>query len=161
MNNERLYNGLPYIGNKDLYKAVQFAIKMIRSGTPAKIANYRASDYYGIETSEVAHYVGIYANSKGKSKTKKYELKEFWCVEHQFNDDNWGTVRCLICKTEKLHVKPSTKEYDDYSFITLHVWFDSREKALEYIKEQEYWGERKIIEIEGEGWYVGNGKQIE
>jgi hypothetical protein len=45
-----------------------FSINMIRKGTGIGLANYKAAKYYGYETSEVAHYVGIYANNRHKEK---------------------------------------------------------------------------------------------
>ena len=47
-----------YIPDKDLYAAVMFARKMIRQGTPAGLANYKAARYYGVDSSDVAHFVG-------------------------------------------------------------------------------------------------------
>ena len=49
---------MDYISDKDLYKAVMFARKMIRNGTPPGIANARAAQYYKVSTSDVAQYVG-------------------------------------------------------------------------------------------------------
>ena len=43
---------------KHLYPAVMFAKKMIRDGTTAQKAIYRASAYYGVDMSDVASYVG-------------------------------------------------------------------------------------------------------
>jgi hypothetical protein len=59
---------LPYIEDKQLFAAVMFAIKMIGDGVGYGLANYKAANYYGYETSEVAHYVGIYANARHKEK---------------------------------------------------------------------------------------------
>jgi hypothetical protein len=76
MKREKLYNGLPFIKDKEMFKAVQFAISMRRDGTPPAMANYRAANYYGYETNEVAHYTGIYANSRGKTSRKANEKKD-------------------------------------------------------------------------------------
>jgi hypothetical protein len=59
---------LPYIEDKQLFAAVMFAIKMIGDGEGYGLANYKSAKYYGYETSEVAHYVGIYANARHKEK---------------------------------------------------------------------------------------------
>ncbi len=60
---------LPYIPDKRLYAAVQFALKMIREGTPPGLANWKAARYYRIDTSEVAHYTGMVA---GRTKARRY-----------------------------------------------------------------------------------------
>jgi hypothetical protein len=49
---------MDYIPNKTLYKAVMFARKMIREGTPPGLAITRAATYYGVGVSDVAHYTG-------------------------------------------------------------------------------------------------------
>lgn len=60
------YN-MDYIPDKELFKAVMFARKMIREGTPPGIANTRAAGYYGKKVYDVARYVGQTA-SRVKSK---------------------------------------------------------------------------------------------
>lgn len=57
-----------HIGDKDVCRAVYFAISMIRSGEFANIANARAAKYYGVPTSKVAHFVGQHAARIGSSK---------------------------------------------------------------------------------------------
>jgi hypothetical protein len=49
---------MDYIPDKTLFKAVTFALKMMREGTPPAVANTRAARYYGVEVSDVAHYTG-------------------------------------------------------------------------------------------------------
>ena len=49
---------MDYIPDRTLFKAVMFARKMIREGTPAATANYRAANYYKVSVSDVAHYSG-------------------------------------------------------------------------------------------------------
>jgi len=49
---------MDYIADPDLYKAVMFARTMIREGKPPGVAISRAADYYGVETADVARYVG-------------------------------------------------------------------------------------------------------
>jgi len=61
-------HSLPYIDDKQLFKAVMFAITMIQNGEGYALAIYKAAKYYGYETSEVAHYVGKYANARQKEK---------------------------------------------------------------------------------------------
>jgi len=56
MTNDFYY--MDYIPNKTLFKAVMFSRKMIRDGLPAGLANCRAAKYYGVNSSEVARYVG-------------------------------------------------------------------------------------------------------
>lgn len=49
---------MDYIDDKDTYKAVMFACKMIRDGRSANNAIRIASNYYGVDMTGVAHYVG-------------------------------------------------------------------------------------------------------
>jgi recombinational DNA repair protein RecR len=49
---------MDYIPNKDVYKAVMFACKMRREGVSVENAIRRASKYYDVDMSEVAHYMG-------------------------------------------------------------------------------------------------------
>ena len=56
--NKKRKFAMDYIPDKELYKAVMFARKMIRSGTPPSIANARAAQCYNFTTSDVAKYVG-------------------------------------------------------------------------------------------------------
>ena len=55
---------IPFIKDRELYKAVSFAVKMIRQGTNPGVANTRAAEYYGVAVSDVARYVGIHASHK-------------------------------------------------------------------------------------------------
>ena len=53
------YNySMDYIPEKDLYKAVMFARKMRRDGRSAENAIRIASRYYGVDMSDIAHYMG-------------------------------------------------------------------------------------------------------
>ena len=56
------------ISNKQLFKAVVFAITMIRDGTYPSIANSRAAKYYGFSVAEVAKYVGQHSARIASSK---------------------------------------------------------------------------------------------
>jgi hypothetical protein len=49
---------MDYIPDKTLFKAVMFALRMMREGTPPPVANTRAADYYRVGVSDVAHYTG-------------------------------------------------------------------------------------------------------
>jgi hypothetical protein len=53
---------MDFIPDKTVYKAVMFARQMMRNGTLPSIANSRAAKYYGISSSDVAHYTGQNAN---------------------------------------------------------------------------------------------------
>lgn len=46
-----------YIADRNIYKAVCFASKMIRQGRAPQRAIRIAAHYYGVDMSEVAHYV--------------------------------------------------------------------------------------------------------
>jgi hypothetical protein len=49
---------MDYIPDKTVFKAVMFARRMMQKGTPPPIANTKAAKYYGVSSSEVAHYTG-------------------------------------------------------------------------------------------------------
>jgi hypothetical protein len=49
---------MDYIPDRTLFKAVMFALRMMREGTPPAVANTRAAGYYGVGVSDVAHYTG-------------------------------------------------------------------------------------------------------
>jgi hypothetical protein len=49
---------MDYIEDKELYKAVMFARRMIRQGTKPPIANSRAAKYYAVPVGDVARYTG-------------------------------------------------------------------------------------------------------
>lgn len=62
---------IDYIPDKTLFKAVMFARKMMRRGTPPSIANARAAKYYGVSVHEVAHYTGqVGGRIRGRLKKK-------------------------------------------------------------------------------------------
>lgn len=47
-----------YIADKNTYKAVCFASKLIRQGMSSPRAIRLAAHYYGVNMNDVAHYVG-------------------------------------------------------------------------------------------------------
>lgn len=49
---------MDYISDRDTFKAVMWACNMIREGASPSIAIRRASRYYGVDMSDVVHYVG-------------------------------------------------------------------------------------------------------
>ena len=54
----RASSQMNFIEDKDVYAAVCFARRMIREGTNVGLAIYRASTYYEVSSSEVAHFIG-------------------------------------------------------------------------------------------------------
>jgi cytochrome c5 len=51
-------SGHDWIDDKNLFRAVQFSRTMIRDGTPAQLAHWRAAKYWGVSQHDVAKYVG-------------------------------------------------------------------------------------------------------
>ena len=49
-------NGLPYIADRKLYKAVMFSLSMMQEGLHPDIANGRAGKYYGVNRERVENY---------------------------------------------------------------------------------------------------------
>jgi len=69
------------IEDKATFLAVLFAIRMMRKGTSAHIANSRAAVYYGAKVADVAFYTGQHAarigsSKRGRSKAFKQEEPE-------------------------------------------------------------------------------------
>lgn len=62
---------MDYIPDKTLFKAVMFARKMMREGTPPGVANTRAAQYYRVSVSDVAHYTGQVASNCAQRKHQK------------------------------------------------------------------------------------------
>ena len=59
---------MDYIPDKDVFKAVMFARKMIRKGRRPGIAIRIASFHYDVDMSDVAHYVGQVGARKKNEK---------------------------------------------------------------------------------------------
>lgn len=70
-NGKRKY-ALDYISDPAVYKAVSFALKMIREGTAPGIAIKRASRYYGVAFGDVSTHV---AQAAGTVSGWKREVK--------------------------------------------------------------------------------------
>jgi hypothetical protein len=49
---------MDYIPDPTLFKAVTFALRLMREGTPPAVANTRAAGHYRVSVSDVAHYTG-------------------------------------------------------------------------------------------------------
>ena len=49
---------MDFIPDRALFAAVMFARRMIREGTPAGLAIYRAARHYKVVQKDVAHYTG-------------------------------------------------------------------------------------------------------
>jgi DNA-directed RNA polymerase alpha subunit len=60
---------MPYIKNKECFKAVLFARKLMGTNLDIEHAIYRAARYYKIDTSTVAKYVGKFASNVRDNKT--------------------------------------------------------------------------------------------
>lgn len=64
---------MPYIQDPTVFRAVMFARKMIREDElPAGVAITRAADYYEVEPSHVAHYVGLAAQRIRERKARQF-----------------------------------------------------------------------------------------
>ena len=63
---EKSKYAMDYIKDKNVYKAVMFACRMIREGRHPAGACEIAADYYGVSQKKVHHYV----SQRGGRKTK-------------------------------------------------------------------------------------------
>jgi len=61
---------MSYIEDKNVYAAVMFACKMIRSRQPAGLSIHKAAEYYKVDRSEVANYVSQRSASVKKLNSK-------------------------------------------------------------------------------------------
>jgi len=62
---------MPYIKDKELFKAVSFASSMKKNGKPIGLACKIAADYYGVSQSDVASELG----KRGKSVAQSNKVK--------------------------------------------------------------------------------------
>ena len=62
---------LAYIPDKQLYRAVSFALSMIRNGQNPGIAVLRAADYYKVDYSAVGKYCGQAGGRKSAERRKR------------------------------------------------------------------------------------------
>lgn len=58
MNDKFDLSHMPYIRNKNMFKAVMFVRYLIRKSVPIKLAIYKSAKYYDLSITEVARYVG-------------------------------------------------------------------------------------------------------
>lgn len=66
---------MDYIPDKDLFKAIMFARKMIRGGERPQIAITQAAKYYRKDPADVAFYVGQ-AGGRKKAKAPARSMQE-------------------------------------------------------------------------------------
>jgi hypothetical protein len=62
---------MDFIPDPTLYKAVMFARHMIREGKPAGVANTRAANYYGVDVTDVARYVGQAGGTSAQRRRRR------------------------------------------------------------------------------------------
>jgi len=71
---------MPYIRDKDTFKAVMFARNLMGQRVPIQLAIYKAAKYYKVNTYQVAKYMG-----KLGSNTKEEYIGNDAC----FYDEQW------------------------------------------------------------------------
>jgi hypothetical protein len=62
---------MDYIPDPTVFRAVMFALRMMRQGTPPAVANARAADCYGVSVSDVAHYTGQAGGSCSRRRGRR------------------------------------------------------------------------------------------
>jgi hypothetical protein len=62
---------MDYIPDPQLFKAVMFALQMMREGKPPAVASTVAADYYDFPVSDVAHYTGQAAGNAKKRRRQQ------------------------------------------------------------------------------------------
>lgn len=71
---------MPYIRDKNTFKAVMFARNLMGQRVPIQLAIYKAAEYYGVKTYQVARYMG-----KLGSNTRD----EYTGNDACFDDEQW------------------------------------------------------------------------
>jgi len=77
-------HSLPYIADKELFKAVMFALSLKKDGLSIPLAVCRAAKYYGVKQTDVAYYVG----AKGGRKRAKNRIYEAYQDGKRDRDDD-------------------------------------------------------------------------
>ena len=85
---------MPYISDKDTFKAVIFARRLIGVGMPIGLANYKAAKYYGLDVNQVARYMGKLASNT----REEYTENDAW-----FDDEQWKKKK-LLCGKQSWNV---------------------------------------------------------
>lgn len=67
MRGKRKFYSMPYIEDKDVFRAVTFALKLKQTMTIG-LAIHKAAKYYGVSQGEVARYVGMIGGRKAAKK---------------------------------------------------------------------------------------------
>jgi hypothetical protein len=67
---KRQYN-MEFVPDKTLFRAVMFALRMMRKGKPPGVANTRAAQYYGVSVQAVAHYTGQVGGRSAQRKRQR------------------------------------------------------------------------------------------
>jgi hypothetical protein len=75
---------MPYIKDKNVFKAVMFSRSLMRENVSIGLAIYKAAKYYGLETSKVAKYMG----KLGSNVREGYEGDDA-C----FDDEQWSAKK--------------------------------------------------------------------
>lgn len=66
---------IPFIRDKNLFKAIAFAVDLMANEEPSHAISI-AANYYCFSTKDVAHYVGMYANSFRGRRQPEPQLKQ-------------------------------------------------------------------------------------
>jgi len=80
---------MPYIKDKECFKAVLFARRLMGTGLETGSAIYRAAKFYKIEVSKVAKYIGKFASNVQYDKTGQEACfeDEYWILKYAHLDD--------------------------------------------------------------------------
>ncbi len=66
------FHALPFIADKTLFKAVNFALALRKQGLDLPLAIVRAAKYYKVKQEDVARYVGA-KGGRQRAKNKIFE----------------------------------------------------------------------------------------
>lgn len=65
---------MDFIPDETLFKAVMYARRLMKRGTPPAIANTRAAKYYGVSVTEVTRHTGQTGGRVASKRKKKRSL---------------------------------------------------------------------------------------
>ena len=133
---------MPYIADKNLYKAVMLACKILRDEGHFNKAINSASKYYDIEKDEIIKYVRMRQGHGQKLSNKKHPRKYLYYAIHVEGDNGVG---CFMRKATSQQ-NAESQIWEDLSGVG-NFWFkdvkefenkEDCEKCVAKMKEENY-----------------------
>lgn len=137
---------MPYISDKNLYKAVMLACKIIREKHWFNYAINSACNYYGVEREDVEKYVRLrQGTGQKRANAKKPPRKYFYyCVEAcQTFGTSWKVVKATsennaIHQVFKCYEKIMGEKFGDNFWLGAIKVFDNKEDCKRYAERKNH-----------------------